>query len=140
MDQSGKQSQRERRYGRTQLILKVPESKATKHKSSSLVEKEAGLPSTVTDTTRCLLNSGIESIFTFIISTLTALLRKAVCSSTVCTLPSSSQGPVGVEVEVVDSFAVTFLVEDFLLNLQIPQTPRVIIAETDRCVSTVCVY
>lgn len=36
--------------------------------------------------------------------------------------------------QVVDTFAVTFLMEDFLLNLQIPKTPRVIVAalHTDR--------
>lgn len=43
------------------------------------------------------------------------------------TLPSSSQWPVRVKVQVMDSFAVTLLMEDLLLDLQVPQTPRVVI-------------
>lgn len=45
----------------------------------------------------------------------------------VSTLPSSNQGSIRVEAEVMDSFTVTFLMKNFLLNLQVPQTPRVVI-------------
>jgi hypothetical protein len=37
-----------------------------------------------------------------------------------------------VEVEVVDSFTVTLLVQDLLPELQVPQTPRVVIATRGR--------
>ena len=47
-------------------------------------------------------------------------------------LPRPGQGAVGVEVQVVDSFAVALLVQDLLLSLQVPQTPRVVIASGRR--------
>lgn len=57
-----------------------------------------------------------------------------------CILPSSSKWSIRVKVEVMDSFTVTFLMEDLLLNLQIPQTPRVVItAERQTDKYSVCV-
>lgn len=43
-------------------------------------------------------------------------------------LPGGGQRSVRVEVDVMDSFTVAFLMQDLLLNLQVPQTPRVVIA------------
>lgn len=55
-----------------------------------------------------------------------------------CVLPGGSQGSVRVEVDVMDSFTVSFLMEDLLLDLQVPQTPRVVVT-ADKRVSTLCV-
>lgn len=57
-----------------------------------------------------------------------------------CVLPGGSQGSVRVEVDVMDAFTVPFLVEDLLLDLQVPQTPRVVVTVDKRVsVSTLCV-
>lgn len=56
-------------------------------------------------------------------------------------VPSGSQRSVRVEVDIMDSFAVAFLMEDLLLNLQVPQTPRVVITADKRVnVWTCCVF
>lgn len=56
-------------------------------------------------------------------------------------LPSGSQWSVSVEVDIMDSFTVAFLMEDLLLDLQVPQTPRVVITADKRVnVSCVCVH
>ena len=47
-------------------------------------------------------------------------------------LPSEGQRSVWVKVDVVDSFTVTLLVQDLLPELQVPQTPRVVIATRER--------
>ena len=47
-------------------------------------------------------------------------------------LPSEGQRSVWVKVDVVDSFTVTLLVQDLLPELQVPQTPRVVIATGER--------
>lgn len=53
---------------------------------------------------------------------------ECVSCGAVSSLPCSSQRPIGVKVDVVDSFTVALLMENLLLNLQIPQTPRAVIA------------
>lgn len=84
---------------------------------------------THTDKVKCKLKTKshqLQQTTVTLVQSVHSAVQSTECSA-VSTLPSSSQGAVRVEVQVVDSFTVTFLMKNFLLNLQVPQTPRVIV-------------